>query len=130
MGFVFYNPNPKGLFTSDCVIRAISKLLNLSWDETYLNLAMWGFDRKSIISSDDVWCDYLKSHGFTMGVVPDTCPDCYTVRQFAADNPVGKYLLKIPGHSAGHVVAVVDGNYYDTWDCGSSYPIYYLGRDY
>ena len=38
-----------------------------------------------------------------------------TVASFAADHPQGRYLLNV----ANHVVAVVDGHYYDSWDCGS-----------
>jgi hypothetical protein len=27
------------------------------------------------------------------------------------------------------VVAVVDGDYYDTWDCGDEVPVYYFERE-
>lgn len=128
MAYAFYNPNPKGNFTSDCVVRAISKLFDIDWDTTFVMLAMWAFDTKSIVSSDEVWGEFLRDNGFKRHMIPDTCPYCYTVRQFAEDHPKGRYLLKIPGNSAGHVVAVVDGVYYDTWDSGDNVPIYYLER--
>ncbi len=35
MAYKFYNPNPNDKFTDDCVIRAISKFLDQSWDTTY-----------------------------------------------------------------------------------------------
>lgn len=53
MAYVFYNPNPAGKFTSDCVVRAIAKLMNFDWDTAYLNLSMAAFDSKSIISADE-----------------------------------------------------------------------------
>ena len=34
-------------------------------------------------------------------------------------------LLWGPSRISGHVVAVIDGNYYDTWDSGDKIPIYY-----
>lgn len=34
---------------------------------------------------------------------------------------MGRYLLALDQH----VVAVVDGDYYDTWDSGNEIPIYY-----
>lgn len=42
-----------------------------------------------------------------------------TVERFALDHPQGTYICKV----AHHVVAVVDGKYYDTWDCGK-YSLY------
>ena len=33
--WVFYNPNPKGARVGDCAIRAVSKALNLTWEEAY-----------------------------------------------------------------------------------------------
>ena len=40
MGYVFYNPNPLGKDTGDCVIRAISKALDYDWEKTYTELAL------------------------------------------------------------------------------------------
>jgi hypothetical protein len=37
-----------------------------------------------------------------------------TVKSFAMSHPKGKYIVSV----AHHVVAVVDGMYYDTWDSG------------
>ncbi len=53
--------------------------------------------------------------------VPDTCPHCYTIRDFAYDHPFGTYLVG----TGKHVVTIIDGNYYDTWDSGGEIPIYY-----
>ena len=72
-------------------------------------------------SSDSVWNEYLKSKGLTRYIVPDTCPNCYTVRQFADEHPTGIYVVFV----GQHVVAVIDGNYIDTWDSGDRVPIYY-----
>jgi hypothetical protein len=49
---------------------------------------------------------------------------CYTIKEFCKDHPIGDYLLG----TGSHVVAVLDGNYYDTWDSGSEVPIYYFKR--
>jgi hypothetical protein len=38
-----------------------------------------------------------------------------TVNEFCIANPVGTYVLKM----RGHLVAVVDGLFYDSWDCGN-----------
>ena len=73
---------------------------------------------------DDVWGSYLKGKGFRRFILPDTCPDCYTVKDFCLDYPYGTYLLA----TGSHVVAVINGDYYDAWDSGNETPIYYWTR--
>ena len=124
MAFIFYNPNPNGDYTIDCVIRAVSKVTNTDWDTAYTGIAAQGFIDKSMPTSDRVWGHYLKARGFTRVTIPNTCPDCYTVRDFANDHPRGCYLLK----THEHVIAVCNGDYYDTFDSGSEIPIYYWER--
>ena len=75
-------------------------------------------------ASNDVWDSYLRGWGFIRRVIPNTCPDCYTVWDFCNDNPEGSYILAI----GDHIVAVVSGNYYDSWDSGSEVPIYYYTK--
>ena len=124
MMYVFFNPNPERKLVGDCVIRAISKLLNQSWERTYIDLVIQGYIMADMPSSDVVWQAYLKRNGFNRYVIPNTCPDCYTVADFAADHPTGSYLLFV----GQHVVTVVDGDYYDSWDSGYRVPIYYFTK--
>lgn len=121
MSFIFYNPNPAGRLVGDCTIRAICKLTNQDWDTVYAGTAFQGFIRKDMPSGNSTWGSYLRRHGYTRHIIPNTCPDCYTVIDFCADNPKGRFLLAIDQH----VVAVVDGDYYDTWDSGNEIPVYY-----
>lgn len=124
MAYIFFNPNPKNNRVGDCTVRALSKLLNQDWNETYLGLCLQGFLLKDMPSSNDIWSRYLIEKGFTRGILPDTCPSCYTIRQFCTDNPKGSFLLA----TGTHVVAVIDGNYYDSWDSGNEVPIYFFKR--
>lgn len=124
MGFIRFNTNPVNNLVGDCTVRAISVLTDQSWDDTYLGLASEGFVIKDMPSSNEVWGSYLKRNGFKRTVIPDTCPNCYTVKAFCNDYPQGRFLLA----TGSHVIAVVDGNYYDTWDSGDEIPIYYWER--
>ena len=124
MPFVYYNPNPMGKYTIDCTIRAISKVMDMDWDTAFMKIAIQGFTDKSMMVDDKVWGQYLRNNGFRIRPLPDTCPNCYTVRDFANDHPKGRYLLK----TYEHVIAVVDGDYYDTGDSGDEVPIYYYER--
>lgn len=122
MPFIYYNPNPNKAVVGDCVIRAISKLFDEDWDTTYARISLQGFKMKDMPSSNAVWSECLRQRGFTQNIV--SCqfddPPC-TVRSFADKHLKGKYLLFI----GGHVVAVVNGDYYDTWDSGDEIPLIY-----
>lgn len=124
MAFIHYNANPNNNDTIDCVIRGISKVLDISWDGTYIILMWKGFIAKNIFLLNKIWIDTLFDLGFEMRFVPNTCPDCITVDKFSKSHPKGRYLLG----TGSHVIAIVDGNYYDTWDSGDELPLYYFYR--
>lgn len=125
MGFVFYNPNPVGKQVGDCPVRAIAKATGQSWDEVYTGLCVQGLAMGDMPSANSVWGAYLRQRGFTRYVIPNTCPDCYTVAEFATDHPRGVYVLAL----SGHVVCVVDGQYHDTWDSGNEIPLFYWEKE-
>lgn len=125
MSYSYYNPNPDKKSVGDCAVRAISKALGQTWDETYVGLCLEGFIRKDWGNADAVWGPYLRARGFTRHWIPDNCPECYTVERFARDNPEGTYVLSMPGR---HVLAVVDGVIYDSWDSRNEIPTYFFAR--
>lgn len=121
MAFRFYNPNPAGRFVGDCTIRAICKLLDKDWDNVYASTSLQGFLYKDMPSGNATWGAYLYKLGFRREFIPDKLLGRYSVKDFCRDNPYGKYLLVLDQH----VVTVVDGDYYDTWDSGNELPVYY-----
>lgn len=124
MSYIKYNANPIHKHVGDCTVRAISTALNQNWETTYIGLIVEGFVMCDMPSANHVWGMYLKNKGFTRHIISNVCPDCYTVSDFCRDNPYGIFILAI----SGHVVAVIDGDYYDTWDSGNEIPIYYWER--
>lgn len=125
MSYVYYNPNPDNKSVGDCTVRALTILFNDTWDNVYADLTMQGSFLHDMPSANTVWGEYLKLNGFTKHTIPDTCPSCYTIRQFAYEHPYGTYLLE----TGQHVVAVIDGNYFDTSDTGNEVPIYYWRKE-
>ena len=99
--------------------------MNQSWSWTYLMVCLQGFLMYQMPSTNEVWSEYLYYNGYRRRVVRDTCPDCYTVKRFCQDFPEGRYLLALNGH----VVAVINGNYYDTWDSGDEIVLYYWRKE-
>ena len=106
--FIEYNPNPLGKRIGDCVVRAITKVCKQSWRDTYLDIAMVGLKMCDMPSSNSVWGTYLYNKGFRQHSINNTCPDCYTVKNFCIDNPKGSFILG----TGEHVVAIIDGDYY------------------
>ena len=121
MAFKIFNPNPANNLVIDCTVRAISKATEQSWDDTYIGLVVEGYVIKDMPNSNRVWSQYVKRLGFKKFSLPNTCPDCYSVKQFCEDHPRGTFLLA----TGNHVVAVVNGDYYDTWDSGDEIPVYF-----
>lgn len=120
-----FNPNPKGYYVGDCVVRAISIASNQPWEDVYLELCVQGLALSDMPSSNKVWGKYLKSLGYHRHIIPDDCPGCYTVRDFCGEFFRGTYILG----TGSHVVTVIDGNYIDSWDSGDESPIYYWTKE-
>lgn len=125
MKWIKFNNNPLSKSTGDCVIRAISIATNQSWEQVYSDLSLQGFKMADWGSSNSVWDAYLREKGFKRYVIPNTCPDCYTIGDFAEENQIGTYIVA----TGSHVVAVVNGEVWDSWDSRNEIPTYYYRSD-
>lgn len=118
--FVEYNPNPTGRRVEDCAIRAVSKALNTDWETAYAKLSLNGYSMGNLPNADEVIGALMRTNGFYKKSIPNTCPDCYSIKEFADDNREGTFLLG----TGGHVVALYNGDIYDTWDSSDLVPLY------
>lgn len=116
-----FNPNPKGRRVGDCVVRAVAAATGQSWDAAFYELAAQAYAMADMPSSDAVWGAYLKRRGFKRRTLPDSCPDCYTARDFVRDHQRGTYVLAF----GGHVATIKDGVLLDSWDSSNEVPVYY-----
>ena len=124
MSYIYYNPNPKRRRGSDCVIRMLCKICDFDWESAYLALSSIALARYDMPSSNDIWEEYLTSLGFTKSLLPMDCPNCITVREFLSANNKGTFVLC----TGSHVVAAINGNYYDAWDSGDEVVSYFFER--
>lgn len=118
--FVELNLNPQHKRKGDCSVRALAAAEDRSWYEVYDELYHIGREMGDMENSNDVIAEFLRERGYTRYSIPNTCPSCYTVRDFANDHPEGIYVLG----TGTHVVAVINGDYYDSWDSGDEVPVY------
>ena len=119
-----YNPNPVSRNVGDCSIRALTVALGVDWETAFALLSANAFQMADMMSSNAVIGSVLRQHGFRRSVIPNFCPDCYTVGQFAEEHPEGVFVLG----TGSHVVAVKDGEILDSWDSSNEIPQYYWWR--
>lgn len=122
--YKYCNLNPHKLRVGDCVLRAISKALNQPWGTTYVELSIQGYIMGDIMNANSVWDSYLRKHGFIRENIPNDCPDCYSINDFATDHRNGVYVVG----TGTHATAVIDGIIYDIWDCGNEQPLYFYRK--
>lgn len=118
------NVNPLQRRADDCTIRAIATALNEPWEKVYSDVCIEGLKLYDMPSANHVWGSYLRKKGFKRHIIPDTCPQCYSVAEFARDHPEGTYILAL----SGHVVPVINGDWIDTFNSGERIAIYYWER--
>lgn len=124
MAYQYFNNNPSEKIVGDCVVRAVSLATDESWQKTYIGLSMLGFLMNDIFTSDAVWGAYLRNSGFSRYIIPNTCPDCFTIGDFALEHPEGVYVLG----TGTHAVCVINGTIMDAWDSSTEMPIFYYTR--
>lgn len=115
------NPNPKRKEVPDCVVRAISIATDRSWYAVYDDICETGRKECNMPSVNTVWGRYLYDLGFEPFLLPESCPSCITVSAFCKRFPVGTYIIG----TGSHAVAVINGDYYDSWDSGEEIPSYF-----
>lgn len=123
--FRSFNPNPRTAKVGDCAVRAIAKALDIDWYQAYVMLAVEGLAQCDMPSANNVWGAVLRQNGFHRASIPAECPDCYTVGDFIREYPVGTYVVALKNH----VITVVDGVLYDTWNSMDENPIYFWRRE-
>lgn len=125
--YVYYNPNPRGRwYAGDCVIRAISAADGTDdWEKIYAGLSLYGFTIGDWANSNGVWDAYLRNNGYTRHICPNNCSYCYSVSDFAREHPQGTYIVG----TGRHAVAIINGDWWDSWDSGSEIPIYYYVKE-
>lgn len=115
--FTYYQPNGKDIKDTfgDCVIRALTKVENKSWVEVFDELAPIAREMQCMPNGKPCYEEFLKRRGYEyVGVSNKRGTKRPTVSSFALAHKQGVFIARV----AHHIVAVIDGRFYDTWDSG------------
>lgn len=115
--YKYYQPNKKDIKDrqGDCVVRALTKVMNKTWLEVFNELIPYAIEIQCMPNSKTCYESYLKDNGFEYhGISNRKGSKRPTVESFTKEHKSGTFFLNV----ANHVVYVVDGIYYDTWDSG------------
>lgn len=111
--FEFYNANPKGKKTTDCVVRAICTALDQPYEQTVRELVdLW---LKTGYEMSETKCvgKYLKAKGWNKQKQPRKADNTkYTGKEFV-NIFKGTCVANIGGH---HMVCIKNGKILDVWN--------------
>lgn len=121
--FHFHNQNPKNRIPTDCVTRAISTATGVPYNQVATELAelqcQTGYDSHE----PKLYDKYLSKHGFVKRKQPRKRDNTkYTGKEFCKELQSSyEYVIgkdkPIVAHIGGHhIVAIMDGRVWDTWD--------------
>ena len=118
--FHYYNANPKGRMTGDCVIRAISTAMERPYNDVYEELFQFSLKNGYMLNDKKCYEKYLESKGWIKNAQPRKKDNTkYTGKEFCEEIQTHRhwYSPYIIAHIGGHhIVAIMFGKVNDTWD--------------
>lgn len=117
---VRYNANARGNSSPDCVARGLSLVFSMTYDNTLKELRQIQKDHHR-----DSYKTFVTIEEFIANHCSDKCielkkSEYVPVGEFADTHPAGTYIILCGKHSANfsteHLVTVIDGKIYDSWD--------------
>lgn len=123
--FHFYNANPKNRMTADCNIRAICTALEIPYNQVVMEMAEMQCKTGYDVASRQGIDKYLQGKGWIKHKQPRKWDNTkYTGKEWCLQiqedydwvlNPdkIKNVIANIGGH---HIVAIIDGRVWDTWD--------------
>ena len=119
-----FQPNPLGNTTGDCTIRAYCAAENMEWDDAYEMACKYGKDLALMFNEKKVIDKVVEGHfGYTKKKLKKN--EQMTVDEFCTLHDKGTYILNVPRH----LVTVIDGEFWDSWDCGDKKVSSYYERE-
>lgn len=115
----YINNNPKGKKTSDCIVRALSSLLDKDYEVVYRELFELSLKTGYFINDARNYIKYVEINGYTKMPQPKRIDNTkYTGEEFCNFLKSHDNTRKIFAHIGGqHCVAIIDNCIQDIWEC-------------
>jgi hypothetical protein len=111
--FKFYNANPKGRITGDCVFRAFSLAMDQDYNQTVMEMAELMCETGWALNDKYGEAEYLKRKGWIKQKQPRKADNTkYTGEEFCKIFD-GTCVAHIGGH---HMVCIKDHKVWDIWN--------------
>lgn len=128
--FEWYNANPKGNLISDCAIRALCVVLDMSWEDVYMDLCKRGLANGCMPSDRDNLYGYLEEKGFVRMKMPKNEKN-KKVRVCSYHNELKKYHKVFASVGKYHVVGIDEGVVKDIWDSSTQFiGVWFVPKEY
>lgn len=111
--FTYYNANPKGRITCDCVARAISTALDESYEQVLMEMFKMQVESGYEYTDKKGIENYMKSKGWTKMRQPRKADNTKYIGKEFCKMFKGTCVANIGGQ---HIVCIKGGKVYDTWD--------------
>jgi hypothetical protein len=114
--FVHYNPHPKGLYTGDCVKRALTKAIGIDYSRISQLLIIEMHNRGYNVNNiEQVYGPLLKRFGFSeyTGSIQFHNKNAFQLSKLF---PKGIVVIQ----SSSHLATMVDGQLFDSWNSSTN----------
>lgn len=111
--FTYYNANPKGRITCDCVARAICTALDESYEQVLMEMFKLQIESGYEYTDKKGIENYMKLKGWTKMKQPRKSDNTKYIGKEFCKMFKGTCVANIGGH---HIVCIKDGKVHDIWD--------------
>ena len=112
--YVYYNANPKGKRTDDCVIRAIAEAEGRTWEDVLRQLVEYSIRTGYMVTAVENYSLYFEEHGWKKMKQPvKRNRQKYRAYEFAKIYD-GRCIAHV---GTGHMSYLCDHSWYDIWNC-------------
>lgn len=120
----YFQSSKKRKRSSDCSIRALMVAEKMTWEQSFDYLCKFARKVQDMPNETRVLSKAIESFGYKPQKIEMVNHRKPTVAEFGKEHPKGKYLI----FTSGHVVCMINGNWYDTWDCGDCKVLKYFSK--
>lgn len=114
--FHYHQANPFNKINGDCVVRAVSVFLGITWGQCIREMTECGLKKGLIVNDPENIANYLAEKGIKKQKMPRRLDNTrYTASEFCKElaQEGKRYLLSL----ANHETVVVNKKVWDIWDC-------------